>query len=84
MSPDSEGRLLAEDALQRIGKREQPGTDPAVALAAGEAAQFGRIAVGTDRQRGRHGGISEDNATKTPQPPNRSVTNSSDWYQRRL
>jgi hypothetical protein len=42
-------RLLAGDALQRVGEREQPGADPAIPLAAGEAAQLGRVAVGADR-----------------------------------
>jgi hypothetical protein len=39
----------------------------AVALAAGEAAQRGRVAVVADRQGCGHGGISEDNAAATPQ-----------------
>jgi hypothetical protein len=47
-------RLLARQAFQRIGQREQPGADPTVALAAGEPTQFGRAAVGADRQRCRH------------------------------
>src|SRR4051794_29687150 len=74
------GRLLAGDALQRVGERQQAGADAPVALAAGEAAQLGRVVVGADRQGCGHGGISEDNAAGTPQAPDRSVTSSSGRY----
>src|SRR5215218_25328 len=50
--------LLAWQAVERVGEREQAGADAPVALAAGEAAQLGRVAVGADRQRCGHGGIS--------------------------
>src|SRR4051794_10770129 len=75
------GRLLAGEAFQRVGEREQAGADPTIALAAGEAAQLGRVAVGADRQGCRHGGTSEDNAAETPQAPDRSVTSSAGRYQ---
>src|SRR4051794_17829591 len=73
-------RLLARQAVEGVGEREQAGADPAVALAAGEAAQLGRVVVGTDRQGCGHGGISEDNAAATPQAPDRSVTSSAGRY----
>src|SRR5215210_3490116 len=47
--PGEPGRLLARQAVERGGEREQAGADPAVPLAAGEAAQLGRVAVGADR-----------------------------------
>src|SRR4051794_19265895 len=76
-------RLLAGEALQRVGERQQAGADAPVALAAGEAAQLGRVVVGADRQGCGHGGISEDNAAGTPQAPDRSVTSSAGRYQSR-
>ena len=60
--------------------REKPGPDAAVTLAAAEAAQLGRIAAGADRQGRGHGGVSDKNATRTPQMPNRSITSSSGRY----
>jgi hypothetical protein len=74
-------RLLAGEAVERVGERQQAGADPTVALAAGEAAQLGRVAVGADGQGCGHGGISEDNAAGTPQAPVRSVTTSAGRYQ---
>src|SRR3954468_23419258 len=72
-------RALA--SASRAGAGEQAGADPAVALAAGEAAQLGRVVVGTDRQGCGHGGSSEDNAAATPQAPDRSVTSSAGRYE---
>ena len=43
-------RFLAGQAVERVGQGEQAGADPTVALAAGEPAQLGCIAVGADRQ----------------------------------
>src|SRR5215217_2123582 len=40
------GRLLAGQALQRVGERQQAGADAPIALAAGEPAQLGRVTVG--------------------------------------
>ena len=73
-------RLLPGQAVERVGEREQAGADPAVALAAGEAAQLGRVAVGADRQGGGHGGSSGKKATETPQASDRSVTSSAGRY----
>src|SRR3954471_18387685 len=73
-------RLLAGEALQRVGEREQAGADAAVALAAGEAAQLGRVVVGTDRQGCGHGGSSGKKASETPPAPDRSVTSSAGRY----
>jgi hypothetical protein len=78
--PGEPGRLLAGDALQRVGERQQAGADAPVALTAGELAQLSRVAVGADRQRCGHGGISEKNAAETPQASDRSVTSSSGRY----
>jgi hypothetical protein len=64
---DEPGRLLTGQAVERVGEREQAGADPTVTLAAGEPPQLGGVAVGADRQRGGHGGFSENNATATPQ-----------------
>src|SRR4051794_715568 len=77
-------RLLAGEAVERVGERQQAGADPTVALAAGEAAQLGRVAVGADGQGCGHGGISEDNAAGTPQAPVRSVTTSAGRYKRSM
>ena len=74
-------RLLAGEAVERVGERQQAGADPTVALAAGEAAQLGRVAVGADRQGCRHGGSSGKKATETPQAPDRSVTSSAGRYE---
>src|SRR3954462_3575927 len=76
------GRLLAGEALQRVGERQQAGADAPVALAAGEAAQLGRGAGGADRQGCGHGGSSEKKASETPQASDRSVTSSSGRYER--
>jgi hypothetical protein len=65
--PGEPGRLLAGDALQRVGERQQASADATIALAAGKTAQLGGVAVGTDRQGCGHGGISKDNATATLQ-----------------
>jgi hypothetical protein len=73
--------FLARQAVEGVGEREQAGADAAVALAAGEVAQLGRVAVGADRQGCGHGGISEDNAAGTPQAPDRSVTSSAGRYE---
>jgi len=78
--PGEPGRLLAGDAVQRVGERQQAGADAAIPLAAGKAAQLGRVAVGADRQGCGHGGISEKNAAETPQASDRSVTSSSGRY----
>ena len=43
-------RFLAGQAVERVGQSKQAGADTAVALAAGEPAQLGCIAVGADRQ----------------------------------
>jgi hypothetical protein len=59
-------RLLAGEAVERVGERQQAGADPTVALAAGEAAQPGRVAVLPDGERCRHGGVSETNTAATP------------------
>jgi hypothetical protein len=74
--PGEPGRFFAGQAVERVGQGEQPGADPTVALAAGQVAQLSRIAVGPDWQGGGHRGISERNATATPQRPKRSVTTS--------
>jgi hypothetical protein len=74
-------RLLAGETLQRVGERQQAGADAPVALAAGEAAQLGRVAVGADRQGCGHGGSSGKKASETPQAPDRSVISSSGRYQ---
>src|SRR5215218_1056658 len=74
------GGFLPWQAVERVGERQEAGADAAVALAAGEAAQLGRVAVGADRQGCGRGGISEKNAAETPQAPDRSVTNSSGRY----
>src|SRR4051794_24126058 len=78
--PGEPGRLRAGEALQRVGERQQAGADAPVALAAGEAAQLGRVAVGADRQGCGHGGSSGKKATETPRAPDRSVTSSSGRY----
>jgi hypothetical protein len=78
--PGEPRRFLAGNALQRVGERQEAGADAPVALAAGEAAQLGRVAVGADRQGCGHGGISEDNAAETPQASDRSVTSSAGRY----
>jgi len=57
--PGEPCRFLTGQAVQRVGERQQPGAEPTVTLAAGEPAQFGRVALGADRQRCGHGGISE-------------------------
>jgi len=44
------GRLLARQAVERVGEREQAHADPTVALAMGEPAQLGRVAVLADGQ----------------------------------
>ena len=41
--------FLPRQAVEGVGEREEADNDPAVARAAGEAAQLGRVAVGTDR-----------------------------------
>jgi len=69
--------FLPRQAVEGIGARQQAGADATVALAAGEAAQPGRVAVGADRRGCGRGGISEDNAAETAQAPDRSVTSSS-------
>ena len=73
-------RLPARRAVGRVGERRQAGAGPAVALAAGEAARIGRVAVGTDRQGCGHGGSSERKAAGTPRASDRSVTSSAGRY----
>src|SRR5688572_2016032 len=51
--------FLPGQAVERVGERQQAGTDAAVALAAREAAQLDRVMVGADRQGCGHGGISK-------------------------
>src|SRR4051794_20214402 len=60
-------RLLAGEALQRVGEREQAGADAAVALAAGEAAPLGRGVGGTGRERG--GARGSPRGKDPPKPP---------------
>src|SRR4051812_32110848 len=79
--PGEPRRRLVRQAVESVGEREQAGADPAVALAVGEAAQLGRVAVGADRQGCGHGGSSGRKATATPQAPNRSVTSSAGRYE---
>src|SRR4051795_4343597 len=67
-------------AVGGVGERQQAGADPPAALAAGEAAQLGRVAVGADRQGCGHGGSSGKKASETPQAPDRSVISSSGRY----
>jgi hypothetical protein len=42
--------FLSRQAVERVGQSKQAGADPTTALAAGEPAQLGCIAVGADRQ----------------------------------
>src|SRR3954447_17553788 len=72
--------FLPRQAVERVGERQQAGADATVALAAGEAAQLGRVAVLADGERCRHGGVSETNTAATPQASDRSVTISPGWY----
>src|SRR4051812_15150083 len=51
----------------RVGGRGQGGAARPVMLGGGEPPQLGGVAVGADRQRGGHGGFSENNAPATPQ-----------------
>jgi hypothetical protein len=60
-------RFLPRQAVKRVGEREQASADAPVALAASEAAQLCRVAVGADRQGCGHGGFSRKNAAETPQ-----------------
>jgi hypothetical protein len=40
--------FLVRQVVEGVGEREQAGDDPAVVLAAGEAAQLGRVAAEAD------------------------------------
>src|SRR4051794_40532709 len=63
-------RLLAGEALQRVGEREQAGADPAIALAAGGGGPAGPGAGGGGGGRGRGGGAPRgENPQKPPGAP---------------